>query len=127
VFDRNQGAVARARSRAEEATLERKAIEAEARADLTRAVEVAAQRRAALAELDSAVSSRLPEMRGMAEAAYREGQGDILELLDAFRSLTATRLARVDAFASAAHAEADLLFLTGRAMDAGPAALDAAP
>ncbi len=120
VFDRNQGAVARARAHAEETTLERKAIEAEARADLDRAAEVAARRRAALAELDSAVSTRLPEMRSMAESAYREGRGDILELLDAFRSLTSTRLARVDAFASAAHAETDLLFLTGRPMDAAP-------
>ena len=94
--------------------LTRKAIEAEARADLDRAVRVATERRAALAELDAAVGSRLPEMRTMAEAAYREGRGDILELLDAFRSLTSTRLARVDAFAGVAHAETDLLFLTGR-------------
>jgi outer membrane protein, heavy metal efflux system len=113
-LDRNQGAVARARARQDEATLARKAVEAESRADLDRAVRVAVERRAALAELDAAVSSRLPEMRTMAEAAYREGRGDILELLDAFRSLTQTRLARVDAFAGVAHAEDDLLFLTGR-------------
>jgi cobalt-zinc-cadmium efflux system outer membrane protein len=112
-LDRNQGAVARARARQEEAMLTRKAVEAEARADLDRAVRVATERRAALAELDAAVSSRLPEMRTMAEAAYREGRGGILELLDAFRSLTSTRLARVDAFAGVAHAETDLLFLTG--------------
>ena len=113
-LDRNQGAIARARARQEEATLARKAVEAESRADLERAVRVATERRAALAELDAAVSSRLPEMRTMAEAAYREGRGDILELLDAFRSLTQTRLARVDAFTGVAHAEADLLFLPGR-------------
>jgi cobalt-zinc-cadmium efflux system outer membrane protein len=117
VLDRNQGAVAHARAHADEATLERKAIEAETRADLERAVKVATERRAALADLDAAVSSRLPEMRAMAESAYREGRGDILELLDAFRSLTSTQLARVDAYAGAAHAEADLLFLTGRAAD----------
>jgi outer membrane protein, heavy metal efflux system len=119
-LDRNQGAIAHAQAREEEAALERKAVQAETRADLERAVSVAAQRRAALAEIDAAVSSRLPEMRSMAEAAYREGGGGILELLDAFRSLTATQLARVDAFAGAAHADADLLFLTGRAMDATP-------
>jgi cobalt-zinc-cadmium efflux system outer membrane protein len=112
-FDRNQGAIAMARAREDEAALTRKAIEAEARADLDRAVAVATERRAAFVELDAAVSSRLPEMRSMAEAAYREGRGDILELLDAFRSLTSTRLARVDAFAGAAHAETDLLVLTG--------------
>lgn len=116
-FDRNQGAIARAQARLDGAELERKALEAESRADLERAVRVATERRAALAELDSGVSPRLPEMRTMAEAAYREGRGDILELLDAFRSLTATRLARVDAYASAARAEADLLYLTGRAGD----------
>lgn len=120
ILDRNQGAIAHAQARTEEAALERKAVEAETRAELERAVTVAAERRAALAELDTAVSSRLPEMRSMAEAAYREGRGDILELLDALRSLTATRLARVDAFAGAARADADLLFLTGRAMETAP-------
>jgi cobalt-zinc-cadmium efflux system outer membrane protein len=120
VLDRNQGAIARARAKEEEAALERKALEAETRADLERAVAVANERRAALAELDAAVSSRVPEMRSMAESAYREGRGGILELLDAFRSLVATRLARVDAFAGAAHAETELLFLTGRATDPGP-------
>jgi cobalt-zinc-cadmium efflux system outer membrane protein len=120
VLDRNQGAIAHAQAKEEEATLERKALEAETRADLERAVRVATERRAALAELDTAVSSRLPEMRSMAESEYREGRGDILELLDAFRSLIATRLARVDAFVGAAHADADLLYLTGRAMDAAP-------
>ena len=120
VLDRNQGAIAKAQAHFEEAMLERKAVEAETRAELERAVAVAAQRRAALTELDTAVSSRLPEMRSMAEAAYREGRGDILELLDAFRSLTSTRLARVDAFTGAAHADADLLFLTGRPMNAAP-------
>jgi len=120
VLDRNQGAVAHARARVESAMLERKAVEAETRADLSRAVEVATERRAALRELDASVATRLPEMRSMAEAAYREGRGDILELLDAFRSLTSTRLARVDAFAGAAHAEGDILFLTGRGMVAGP-------
>jgi cobalt-zinc-cadmium efflux system outer membrane protein len=120
ILDRNQGAVAKAQARSDEAALERKAIEAEARADIERAVAVATKRRAALAELDTDVSSRLPEMRSMAEAAYREGRGDILELLDAFRSLTATRLARLDAFAGAAHADTDLLFLTGRSMDSAP-------
>ena len=119
-LDRNQGAIARAQARADEAALEEKAVQAEARAELERGVQVAAQRRAALAELDSAVSTRLPEMRSMAEAAYHEGRGDILELLDAFRSLTSTRLARLDAFQSAAHADADLLFLTGRAMEDAP-------
>jgi outer membrane protein, heavy metal efflux system len=120
ILDRNQGAVARAQAKEGEATLERKALEAETRADLERAVAVAVERRAALAEIDAAVSSRVPEMRSMAESAYREGRGDVLELLDAFRSLISTRLARVDAFTSAAHAEADLLFLTGRAMDVSP-------
>jgi len=119
-LDRNQGAVAKARAREEVATLTRKSLEAEARADLDRAVAVASERRAALAELDAAVSSRLPEMRSMAEAAYREGRGDILDLLDAFRTLTSTRLARLDAFSGVAHAETDLLFVTGRAGEEAP-------
>ncbi len=117
VLDRNQGAIAKARAHAEEAALERKAVEVETRADLERAVGVAAERRAALSEIDAKVSARLPEMKTMAESAYREGRGDILDLLDALRSLTSTRLARVDAFGSAAHADADLIYLTGHATE----------
>lgn len=79
------------------------------------------RRRAAVAELETGVASKVPQMRSMAETAYREGRGGILELLDALRSLTATRLARLDALQSMAEADADLLFLLGRAdQDAAP-------
>lgn len=115
VLDRNQGAVARARASGDAAALERKAVEAEARADLDRAVQVTAERRAAFADLDAGITADVPKMREMAETAYREGRGGILELLDALRSLTDARLARLDAMHGLAGAEADLLYLLGRA------------
>ena len=121
ILDRNQGALAHAQAAADEADLRRKALEAELRAELDAAVRVAVRRRAAVAGLETGVASKVPQMRSMAETAYREGRGGILELLDALRSLTATRLARLDALQSMAEADADLLFLLGRAdQDAAP-------
>ena len=114
VLDRNQGGVARARAAAEEASLDRLALEAEWHADLLAALATDAERRAAVAELESGVSARLPELRSMAESAYREGRGGILDFLDALRTLTAARLTRLDALEAEAHADADLLFLLGR-------------
>jgi len=117
VLDRNQGGVARARAAAEEASLDRLASEAEWHADLLAALAVDAERRAAVAEIESGVAARLPELRSMAESAYREGRGGILDFLDALRTLTASRLTRLDALEAEAHADADLLFLLGRVED----------
>ena len=114
VLDRNQGGVARARAAAEEASLDRLALEAEWHADLLSALAVDAERRAAVAELESGVAARLPELRSMAESSYREGRGGIVDFLDALRTLTASRLTRLDALEAEAEADADLLFLLGR-------------
>ena len=45
------------------------------------------KRREALQAFEGAVAERLPTLRRMAEDAYREGSADILDLLDANRSL----------------------------------------
>jgi cobalt-zinc-cadmium efflux system outer membrane protein len=116
-LDRNQGALARARATEHAAALDRQALEAEARSDLASALAVDAKRRAAVAEIESGVFAKLPELRAMAEAAYREGRGGILEWLDALRTLTSARLSRLDALESASLADADLLYLTGRIED----------
>jgi cobalt-zinc-cadmium efflux system outer membrane protein len=113
--DRGQGPIARATARAAQADLELQARTAEARADLHRVIAVLSERRQTLDKLDQDVMGRLPEVRRMSEDAYREGQSDILDLLDASRSRTAAELARVDAVVGVMEAEADLLALLGRA------------
>ncbi|HEX4823682.1 MAG TPA: TolC family protein [Candidatus Polarisedimenticolaceae bacterium] len=113
-LDRNQGGVARARAAAGEASLDRLALEAEWHADLDTALAVDSERRAAVATIESGVAARLPELRSMAETAYKEGRGGILDFLDALRTLTASRLTRLDALEEESHADAELLFLLGR-------------
>jgi cobalt-zinc-cadmium efflux system outer membrane protein len=113
--DRGQGPIARAEARAAQADLELQARTAEARAGLHRALAVLTERRQTLDKLDQDVMGRLPEVRRMSEDAYREGQSDILDLLDASRSRTAAELSRVDAVVGVIEAEADVLTFLGRA------------
>jgi outer membrane protein, heavy metal efflux system len=119
--DRGQGPIARATARAAQADLELAARTAEVRADLHRALAVLAEKRRTLERLDRDVMGRLPEVRRMSEDAYREGQSDILDLLDAARSRTAAEMARVDAVVGVMEAEADVLTLLGRAETTGAA------
>lgn len=86
-FDRNQGAIARATAQVTAADLELQAAQAEVRAQIENSALVLAKRKEALRTFEGAVSGRVPSLRRMAEDAYREGSADILELLDANRSL----------------------------------------
>lgn len=95
LFDHNQGAVARATAQIDAADLDIQASLGEARAEIERAAAVLKKRREALHAFEGAVSERVPTLRRMAEDAYREGSADILELLDANRSLRDFQLARV--------------------------------
>jgi outer membrane protein, heavy metal efflux system len=86
-FDRNQGAIAKAAAQVAAADLELQAAQAEVRAQIENSALVLAKRKDALRIFEGAVSGRVPVLRRMAEDAYREGSADILELLDANRSL----------------------------------------
>ena len=94
LFDHNQGPVARATAQITAADLALRAGLGETRADIERAAAVLTQRHAALQLFEDAVMDRLPTLRRMAEDAYREGSADILELIDANRSLRDFQLAR---------------------------------
>ena len=94
-FDRNQGGIAKATAQADAADLQAQAGLGEARAEIEHAVAVLADRTRALRAFESTVSDRLPMLRRMAEDAYREGNADILELLDANRSFRDFQLARM--------------------------------
>jgi cobalt-zinc-cadmium efflux system outer membrane protein len=112
-FDRNQGAIARAAAQIDAATLLIQAGMGEARAEIERAALVLKKRREALQSLESGVMGRLPTLRRMAEDAYREGSADILELLDANRSLRDFQLARVQQLETVKLAEETVIGAAG--------------
>jgi cobalt-zinc-cadmium efflux system outer membrane protein len=118
LFDKNQGAIAKATAQVSAASLELQASLAEARAQIENAALVLTKRRDAWRAFEGTVSGRLPMLRRMSEDAYREGSADILELLDASRSLKEFQLARVQQLEAVKLAEETLIAV---------AALDIAP
>lgn len=112
-FDHNQGAVAKAAAQIDAADLLVQAGLGEARAEIERAANVLNKRREALQALDGAVMGRIPTLRRMAEDAYREGSADILELLDANRSLRDFQLARVQQLEAVKLAEETVIGASG--------------
>ena len=95
IFDRNRGAIARATAEIDAEQRAADAERAEARAEIERTRAVFLNRRQTLATVESDLVQRVPTLRRMAEDAYREGQGSILELLDASRSLKDIQLLHV--------------------------------
>jgi hypothetical protein len=69
--------------------------------------------RDALAALDRDVMGRLPDVGRMSEDAYREGQADILDLLDALRARTSAQITRLDAIEAVVQSEGEVLALVG--------------
>jgi outer membrane protein, heavy metal efflux system len=118
LFDRNQGAIAKATAQIRAQDLALEAELAEARADIERATVVLAKRREALTELEAHVVQRVPMLRRMSEDAYREGGADILELLDAMRSVKDIEIAHVQQLESAKLAEQIVVAAAG--LDVGP-------
>jgi cobalt-zinc-cadmium efflux system outer membrane protein len=108
VFDRNQGAVARARAQQRAAELAHAATASQLAADLSRAREIERSRRAAVAQFEADAIARLPRVRAMAEASYRAGQGTIVELLDALDAITEARLHATELVAAALAAALDV-------------------
>lgn len=96
LFDRNQGAIAKATAQMTAADLDLQASLAEAQAEVESAADNLAKRRAALSAFETSVGQRAASLQQMAEDAYREGSADILELLDANRSLREIQLTRVE-------------------------------
>jgi cobalt-zinc-cadmium efflux system outer membrane protein len=107
VFDRNQGAVARARAQQRAAELDHLATGAELTAELAHATAVEVARCDAVTRFRAGAIERLPRVRAMAEASYRSGQGGIVELLDALDAITEARLREIELVAAALAAELD--------------------
>jgi outer membrane protein TolC len=66
-----------------------------------------------LTELETHVVQRVLMLRRMSEDAYREGGADILELLDAMRSVKDIEIAHVQQLESAKLAEEDVVAAVG--------------
>ena len=113
LFDRNRGPIARAAAEVEAERLAGDAEIAEARAEIERTRKTLLSRSHTLLTLEGDVIQRLPDLRRMAEEAYREGKGGILELLDASRSLKEIRLLHVRQLEMTKLAEEDLISAAG--------------
>lgn len=117
VLDRNQGPIARASAEVEAQALGLEAEGDEAHAEIDRAARVLVMRREALGKLEREVTLRLPQLRRMAEDAYREGRTGILELLDAFRAMKELQVRHLLQLESAKLAEVGVIAAAG--LDAG--------
>jgi cobalt-zinc-cadmium efflux system outer membrane protein len=113
LFDRNRGAIAKAGAEANAAARAQDAEVAETRAEIERARATYVSRQQVLSMVDRDIVQRMPELRRMAEDAYREGRGDILELLDATRSLKDMQMVRVKQLEMTRLAEEDVIAAAG--------------
>lgn len=113
IFDRGQGAIARANAAKHAARLQHDLALARTRGALERAVEMLARRRETRADFERNVIAKLPDLQEMGESSYRLGKGSLLELLDASRSRTETRLTRLDLMQAEIEAELDVLRASG--------------
>jgi cobalt-zinc-cadmium efflux system outer membrane protein len=123
LFDRGQGPIARAQAEKWAASQERQALLSATQAELERAAELLMKNRNTLARFEQDVAGRLPELKLMAENAYRLGKGSLLELLDAARSRSELALRRVDLTEAVVVAEIDTLAAAGL-LDAATAEAD---
>jgi cobalt-zinc-cadmium efflux system outer membrane protein len=108
LFDRNQGAVARAHANAHAAMLERAVTTFELGVALERGSHVLGVRREALAKFEADAIARLPKLRTMAEDAYKSGQSGIVELLDALDAISESRLRDIELVQAVIDTELDL-------------------
>lgn len=120
VFDRNRGAIAKAGAEATAAARAHDAEAAETRAEIERTRATYVSRQEILTLVDREIAQRMPELRRMAEDAYREGRGDILELLDATRSLKDLQMVRVKQLELTRLAEEDVIAAAGLDAPPGP-------
>ncbi len=115
-FDQIRGAIAKARFGVMKARAGQAAAEAKARADLEQAYQTLA---AAHLEAVSLRDEVLPAARASYEAArksYQAGKTEFLDIVDAQRTLVATREQYVEALASYHHAVADVEGLIGESL-----------
>ncbi len=113
IFDRGQGGMARAAAEKQTILARRELLALKTRAELDRALELLTRRRESRTKFERDVLAKLPDLRQMAESAYRLGRGTLLELLDASRSRTEAQLTSVELIQAEMEAELDVLKASG--------------
>ena len=113
VFDRNQGDIARGLATARGSGLALEADLREARAQLETSVAVLRERRDALKAYERDAMDHVPRLREMAEAFYDNGEGNIVDLLDALETIRDARLGRIEILEDLVPAELDVEFAAG--------------
>jgi cobalt-zinc-cadmium efflux system outer membrane protein len=113
IFDFGGAAIDRGNAALAAANAERNASIAATRANLAGAISALTARRATLAGYEHDVATRLPQLRGMAEAAYKSGQATVLELLDSMRSSIEVSLQHVELTHDVLDSELDTLAAAG--------------
>jgi cobalt-zinc-cadmium efflux system outer membrane protein len=113
IFDTRRGQLEKAQAELRAAERRRAALEAEIAVELRRLLTALELRRATLARFESKVDVRSPELRQMAEDAYRLGRGTLLELIDSARIRVDARVTDIDLRALTVQQELRILALTG--------------
>jgi cobalt-zinc-cadmium resistance protein CzcA len=96
VFRRGQGTIQAARSTADAAQFDVRALEARIPTEVIRAIAVYQQRVAERDRYQTAVKQKAERLLRIAQTAYREGARGILELVDAYRTNREVRLRDLD-------------------------------
>ena len=113
LFDRREGAIAKAVAQREEAQLRREAALASAQSELRRATSQLAQRRKLADRYASHGLNRLADLKRMAQDAYQLGQGSVLELIDSIDSVAEKQIGYLDLVEEVLQAELDVRSAAG--------------
>lgn len=108
LFDRRQGALDKAKAEAAGASLQRELAQARAATEVASQVRLVEGRSRALDAFERSAGARLPQLRQMAEDAYRFGRTPVSELLDATRSSAELAIARAELVAGLMEAQLKL-------------------
>jgi outer membrane protein, heavy metal efflux system len=114
MFDWGQGMIARAKANNVRARREKEAVVASTQAELKRALRLLEHHKEVLTNFDRDVFAKLPQLKQMSEDAYRAGEAELIDLLDATRTRFEIDLQRIDLVETTAQAEVDVLAATGR-------------
>jgi cobalt-zinc-cadmium efflux system outer membrane protein len=113
VFDRGQGAIARAEATSVERQRQREATQVVGTASILRSDKLLGDRVRNARRFDLELGRQLEELRRMGDAAYKSGAGGILSLLDTERTITDARLKQVELHRLAAEARVEALAARG--------------
>jgi len=119
LFDRNQGNIQEARERVARTAHERRAVEVQVDAELSAAYAALSSARAENRTLDEIILPAAAEAFETLRSGYREGRFSHLEVIDAQRSLIATRVRHLRVLADCHRAFAIIERLTGKPATAG--------